>query len=210
MKNRILPVVLILLFHISSCTNADDKLEIYLTNGIIESFEGIPLKEAVGDSIKYKEIVDLYGEKLKYDTINQKILYYGRFTIEENDLKDKPFIIDSEILGVDFKKSEIIFTNSVSKKIYQELKNVDHSMVRGRQFVLMHNNNPVINGYLFSTYSSYWSNTYQIHFNHSEKIDQKEVRFSFTGSINFDEYHLIKNKKLVKAFEKRNERIIGM
>jgi hypothetical protein len=197
---------LISLFIPSSCKNADDKLEIYLTNGLIESFEGIPVKEAVDDSIKYKNIVDLYGEKLKYDTINQKILYSGRFTTEKHDLKDKLFIVDSEILGVDFKKSEIFFTNSVSQK----LKNLDHSMVRGRQFVLMHNNNTVINGYLFSTYSSYWSNTYQIHFYQSEKIDQKEVRFSFNDSINFDENHLIKNKKLVKAFEKRNERIIGM
>jgi hypothetical protein len=193
-----------------SCKNQEDKLEIYLTKNLVESYEGVPLRKAFKDSSIISNIENLYGEKIRVDTVTKKMIYSGRFNVSKNDLQEKPFILNSEILGLDFKKSEIIFNRSVSENIYKVLPYWKNSTVRGRQFVLLRNNRIILKGYLFGSMSSYWSNTYQIHFYNVEKLHQKTVRFSLNDSINFNENHLMKNKELVSAFLKRNKNLNGL
>ena len=193
-----------------SCEKQDDKLEIYLTNNLIESYEGIALENSSLDNSIKSNIENLYGDKIRVDTVFNKLIYSGRFKVNLNDIEKKPFISDSEIIGLDFEKSEIIFKSSVSENIYKSLPKWKNSIVRGRQFVLLHNKQIILEGYLFSSMSSYWSNTYQIHFHKLDNSRQKTIRFNFNDSINFDENHLLNNKKLVSAFLKRNKKLNGL
>ena len=206
MTNRVLILVLILQLFFS-CKNKEDKLEIYLTKNLVESYEGVPLRNAFKDSSLISNIENLYGKKIRVDTITKKMIYSGRFNVTKNDLQENPFIINSEILGLDFKKSEIIFNRSVSENIYKILPNWKNANVRGRQFVLLHNGQIILKGYLIGTMSSYWSNTYQIHFYNNENLNQETVRFNLNDSINFNENHLMKNKELVSAFLRRNKNL---
>ena len=131
----------------------------------------------------------------------------GHFSAKKKDLQEKPFIENSEILSIDFKKSEIYFTKSVAEKISKLKPKWLKESHFGKQFVLCHNGKIILTGYFINSWSSYWSNTYQIYY-HSlpeKKITDslKNVRYTFSNSINFEENNLKKNIDLYNAFRNR-------
>ena len=67
------------------------------------------------------QVLESYKEEIRIDTLKDKPIYMGHFRVNQKDLEEKPFIIDSEILGFDFERSEIHFSKSVSEKIYKSI-----------------------------------------------------------------------------------------
>ena len=191
----------------------EDKIEFYLTKERIQSFDGVPIEEAVFDSNpKYddnikKRLLERYENKVRIDTLKKEIIFAGKFNVQASDLQNKPFIKNSEIIGIDFENSSIQFKESVAKNIYDSIKiwrSENHSY--GRQFVLKHNEKIILNGYFFSMMSSQLSNTYQILYfpvNENRKNDSiNNINYLFYEGLNFDK-KLINNKLLRKAFKNR-------
>ena len=203
MRNQLFCFVLLLL--ISCQQKKDDTIEIYLTNHRIESYEGVPLRVAIKDSIILRQVLESLGEEIRIDTVSDKPIFMGHFQAEEKDLQKKPFINDSEIIGIDFKNSRIHFSKSVTEKIYDSLPNWNKIKQFGRQFVLCHNGKIVIKGYFINSYSSKWSSTYLISYhalpNKSDAI--KEVFFPINYGLNFEKNNLKKHKDLYAVFKNR-------
>ena len=203
MKNQFFYFVLLLL--ISCQQKKEDTLEIYLTNHRIDSYEGVPLRVAIKDSVILRQVLESWGEEIRIDTVNNKPIFMGHFQAEEKDLQKKPFIKDSEIIGLDFKNSRIHFKKSVPEKIYDSLPEWNKRKEFGKQFVLCHNGKIVIKGYLINSYSSKWSSTYLISYHAlPAKNDAiKEVSFPINYGLNFEENNLKKHENLYGAFKKR-------
>lgn len=206
MKNHILKIFFLLSISFISCDDKKDIIEIYLTKNTIESYEGVPLKIAIKDSIIINQIIETYGEEIRIDTINERLIYMGHFSVEQNDLEEKPFIKDSEILGFNFEESKIHFSKSVTTKIYESIPNWRKNNHFGKQFALCHNGKIILNGYLIGSMSSYWSNTYQIFYHNYPEQERsngiKSVEFSFYNSLKFKK-SLKKDKNLYGIFKNR-------
>ena len=200
-------IFLLLLFLVSCEGKKKDILEIYLTKNRIESYDGVPLRTAIKDSIIIKQVIDSYHEEIRIDTAKDKPIYMGHFLVEQKDLEEKPFINNSEILGFDFENSQIHFSKSVTEKIYKSIPNWRKKNHFGKQFVLCHNGKILLSGYLLGSSSSYWSNTYQISYHpypeHKRNNTIKSVAFSMSDSLNFEKNNLKKNKELYDAFKNR-------
>ena len=173
----------------------------------IESYDGVPLRVAIKDSVIINQVLKSYGEEIRIDTIKDKPIYMGHFFVTNKDLEEKPFINDSEILGFDFENSEIHFSKSVTEKIYNSIPNWRKKNYFGKQFVLCHNGKIILNGYFIGSMSKYSSNTYQIKYHnypeHKRHSGIKSVAFSINDSLNFEKNNLKKNKKLYEAFKNR-------
>ena len=207
MKNRISNIIFLIFLIFVSCEQKKDIIEIYLTKNRIESYDGVPLRDAIKDSVIINQVLESYKEEIRIDTLKDKPIYMGHFRVNQKDLEEKPFIIDSEILGLDFERSEIHFSKSVTEKIYKSIPNWRKKNHFGKQFALCHNGKIILNGYLIGSMSSYWSNTYQIYYHkypeHKRKNGIKSVAFSINDSLNFEKNNLKKNKKLNEAFKNR-------
>ena len=206
---------LFILINFISCkeSNEEDKIEFYLTKERIQSFDGTCIEEAVfdtnpkRDSIIKQGLLERYGNTVRIDTVKKEIIFAGKFKVQNKDLQDRPFIKNSEILGINFENSSISFKESVANNIYDSIKiwrNKNHHY--GRQFVLKHNEKIILNGYFFSMMSSQLSNTYQILY---YPIDEKQkndsinsISYLFYEGLNFDQ-NLNKNELLRKAFKNR-------
>jgi hypothetical protein len=190
-----------------SCEDKKDVIEIYLTKNKIESYDGVALRTAIKDSLIIKQVLEAYGEEIRIDTVKDKPIYMGHFLAKKEDLEEKPFINNSEILGIDFKKSEIHFSKSVTEKIYNSIPKWREKNYFGKQFALCYNGKVILNGYLISSMSKYYSNTYQIEYHkypeHQRNNGIKSVAFSMNDSLNFGENNLKKNKELYNAFKNR-------
>ena len=144
MRFNILSIYIISLLTVSCVEkeNTDKKIEIYLTNKRIESYEGIK-PENLKDTTKFKDLLERFNKiAIKLDTINNDIIFAGAFNANDEDLDVKPLINSNEILMFDFTSSKIIMKESVVKKI----KDLDWKMGDdfGRQFVLCINKKPVL------------------------------------------------------------------
>jgi hypothetical protein len=207
MKNRIYNIIFLIFLIFVSCEQKKDIIEIYLTKNKIESYDGVPLRVAIKDSVIINQILKSYKEEIRIDTLKDKPIYMGHFLVNQNDLEDQPFIIDSEILGFDFERSEIHFSKSVTEKIYNSIPTWRKKNHFGKQFVLCRNGKIILNGYLIASTSSYWSHTYQINFHkypeHKRKNGMKSVAFSMNDSLNFKKNNLKKNKELYDTFKNR-------
>ena len=183
MKNRISNIIFLIFLIFVSCEQEKDIIEIYLTKNQIESYDGVPLQVGIKDSVIIKRIIDKFGSDIRIDTINDKLIYMGHFSSKQNDLEDKPFINDSEIIGLDFENSEIHFTKSVTEKIYNSIPNWRKENILGKQYVLCHNKKIILNGYFLGSMSSVASNTYQILYHnypeHKRKNNIKVLSFQF-------------------------------
>ena len=210
---KILSLIILIFFISCKEKYKEDKIEFYLTKERIQSFDGVSIQEAVFDTNpKYdnnikQRLIERYENKVRIDTLKKEIIFAGKFKVQANNLQNKPFIKDSEILGIDFENSSIHFKESVAKNIYDSIKiwrNKKHNY--GRQFVLKHNEKIILNGYFFSMMSSQLSNTYQILFypiNETQKNDSiNSVSYLFYEGLKFDK-NLNKNKLLKKAFKDR-------
>lgn len=207
MKNQITKLFFIFLFFLASCEKKKDIIEVFLTKDKIESYDGVPLRVAIKDSIIIKQVIDSYHEEIRIDTVKNKPIYMGHFLVEKNDLEEKPFITDSEILGFDFDDSRIHFSKSVTKKIYKSIPEWTKKSHFGKQFVLCHNGKIIVSGYFIGSMSSYWSTTYQIYYHRSPEKKRnnnfRSVSFLMSDSLNFEKNNLTKNKELYIAFKNR-------
>ena len=192
---------------LDSCKKKTDIIEIYLTKDKIESYDGVPLRFAIKDSIIIKQVIDSYHEEIRIDTLKNKPIYMGHFLVEKNDLEDKPFISDSEILGIDFDESRIHFIKSVTEKIYNSIPEWKKKSIFGKQFAMCHNGKIILSGYLIGSMSSYWSNTYQIYYERSPENKRnnglRSISFLISDSLNFEKNNLMKNEELYNAFKNR-------
>ena len=210
---KLIPLIILISFISCKKVKEEDKIEFYLTKERIQSFDGVSIEEAVfdtnlkRDSIIKKGLLERYGNTVKIDTVEKEIIFAGKFNVKNKDLQNKPFIKNSEILGIDFEKSSISFKESVAYKIYDSIEIWrNKSKYYGKQFVLKHNEKIILNGYFFSMMSSQLSNTYQILYypiNENQKNDSiNRVDYLFYEGLNFDK-NLDKNKLLKKAFKNR-------
>lgn len=207
MKNRIPKIFFVLFLSFFSCEEKKDVIEIYLTKNKIESYDGVPLRVAIKDSVIINQVLENYGEEIRIDTIKDKPIYMGHFLVAQKDLEEKPFINDFEILGFDFENSEIHFSKSVTEKIYNSIPNWRKQNHFGKQFVLCYNGKIILKGYFLNSWSSYWSNTYQISYHPlpEKKIADtlKYVKYRISDSLNFEKNNLKKNTELYNAFKNR-------
>lgn len=199
MRFNILSIYIISLLTVSCVEkeNTDKKIEIYLTNKRIESYEGIK-PENLKDTTKFKDLLERFNKiAIKLDTINNDIIFAGAFNANDEDLDVKPLINSNEILMFDFTSSKIIMKESVVKKI----KDLDWKMGDdfGRQFVLCINKKPVLNGYFYHPASSYLSNTYQIFIDDYIK-NGSEVSYKIYFGKDLNTPNLKENKEFSKIW----------
>lgn len=197
----------ILPFLFISCTKKQDRIEIYLTKNKIESYDGVPLRVGIKDSVIIKQVLDFYGEEIRLDTINDKTIYMGHFKVTKNDLEEKPFVSDSEILGFDFEKSEMHFSENVTDKIYNAIPTWQKNNYFGKQFALCHNDKIILTGYLYPSSSKFHSTTYQIEYHKYPAVKRsstiKSVAFWTYDSLNFEKNHLLKDTAFYNTFKNR-------
>ncbi|WP_432670422.1 hypothetical protein [Flavobacterium sp. SM2513] len=208
MKNwQLLTFMCIFSILLASCHKKKDIIEIYLTKNKIESYDGVPLRVGIKNSIIIKQVVDIYGEGVRVDTLAEKLIYMGHFNVKREDLEEKPFINNAEILGFDFEKSEIHFSESVTEKIYNALPIWHKENYFGKQFALCHNGTLVLTGYMYGSMSKFHSTTYQIVYHHSSAVQRKNeiksVAFSVYDSLNVEENHLLKDNVFYNTFKNR-------
>lgn len=200
---KIFPIVFLLF----SCKKKNDIIEIYLTKDKIESYDGVPLRTAIKDTTIIRQVLESYKEEVRIDTLNNKPIYMGHFVADLDDLEEKPFVNDSEVLGFDFENSEIHFSKSVTEKIYKSISEWRKTSHFGKQFVLIYNGKIILNGYFINSMSSYWSTTHQIIYHrypeHKRNDTSNSISFLMFDSLNFEKNNLKKNKELYNAFKNR-------
>lgn len=191
----------------ASCTKKKDIIEIYLTKNEIESYDGVPLRLGIKDSVIIKQVEDIYGKGVRVDTITDKLIYMGHFNVKKKDLEEKPFINDAEILGFDFERAEMHFNESVTKKIYNKLPTWNKQNIIGKQFALCHNGKIVLTGYMYPAMGRYHSNTYQISFHRYPTVQRKNKIKSTVYWVHDSAYveknHLLKDKEFYNVFKSR-------
>ncbi len=207
MRNLFLITCVQLVFTITSCSEKPDVIEIYLTKNKIETYEGIPLTDELKSKLKEQGHSENYINEVRMNITKNKLVYTGHFLVKKEDLEEKPFIKNSEIIGLDFENSEIHFSKSVAQKILNSLPKWQKNNYFGKQFVLCHNKKVVLSGYFLNNMTSYWSNTYQIFYYQLPKSQEndtiKTVKYLMVDSLKFKKNTLIKNKELFETFKNR-------
>lgn len=134
------------------------KIEIYLLKNPVASTEGIPMLQVEKFSNMHDEIRKGGLDSIRYDTVNDLMIYAGKFVAVRSDLEDKPFINDDEIQRF-YSNKHILLLDSLAAKRIEKLK---PNMRKGLQFVVAVNNHPVLFGYFRNIFSSQHFHTYQI------------------------------------------------
>lgn len=190
-----------------SCTKKEDIIEIYLTKNSIESYDGVPLRVGIKDSVLVKQVLDFYGKYARIDTVKDKIIYMGHFKVTKENLEEKPFINDSEILGFDFDRAEMHFSENVTKKIYDAIPTWHKNHYFGKQFALCHNGKIILSGYLYPSNSKFHSTTYQIQYHPYPAVQRKDkiksVAFWVQDSLNFEKNQLLNDTAFYNIFKNR-------
>lgn len=146
---KILSILLFVSF-LFSCKNHEENIEIYLLKNRVRTTEGIPVLEYVKlKNIKYNKNLENVKD-CNYDSISKQFIYGGKFTVNKENLESKPLITDKDILKLNLKKSEFIFSEIGKQKITQLKPN----MKSGIQFVICVNKQPYLTGYFRSNISS--------------------------------------------------------
>ena len=204
-------IIALLLFSCNYSKKESSKIEIYLLKDTILTKEGVeisnmPNKEDL-DSTYYNKIDTI---RVRYDTLNKEFIYAGRFNAEKSELKDKPFITNDEIIGLNLTESVFIFTQPAAKKIV----NIQSSMKYGKQFAILKDGNILLTGYFWSKSSSYGSTWYCIEYDRTQNISKRnEFSFYKGNGINAMKREKIEKDmphigELVNAFEK-SDRLIS-
>jgi hypothetical protein len=191
-----------------SCQKNEDKIEIYLTKEPIEFTEGIHVRDYfTDDSIKNKNestinnINRLINKNVRIDTIKKELIYCGDFTATKEQLKEKPFIEDSEIINFNSKSSIINFEKSVIEK-FDNLKYYEDKI--GIQFAVCINEKPVMFGYFVKGFiGGYYSKNYFIHFTHKSNYESGYSPYISSGK-KFKPLDTIKEKEFIAALKKTN------
>lgn len=136
----------------------DNCIEIYLYKEFITPENNIELKESEyykeNKNGELKDLDENYLNRLAFDTIEKKtVIKYGGFKNKINSIESTPFIKNNEINF--FQNSKDSTTTLVTnKKIRIEDKKYFGGKFHLKQFVVLLNKKPVLNGYLFCSRSS--------------------------------------------------------
>ena len=172
-------ITIILLLISIGCSRPKHNLEIYLLKSTSKSEEGIPAREYFEkQKIDFDTLI--IKRNMNYDTINNELIYAGKFDITKSNLESKPFITNDEIEFLDLKSNEIKFTVSAAKKI----ASLSGKMTEGHQFVVTDNKRPVFGGYFWSVFSSYgtdWNTILHVHKIEGAKPNKKGNYQIFEG-----------------------------
>ncbi|RBA29457.1 hypothetical protein [Flavobacterium tibetense] len=191
-----------------SCQKNEDKIEIYLTQEPIEFTEGIHVRDFFTDDFikdnnesSINKINNLIRNNVRIDTINKEFIYCGDFTATKEQLEEKPFIEDSEIINFNSKSSIINFEKSVIEK-FDNLKYYENKI--GIQFAVCINEKPVMFGYFIKGFmSGYYSKNYIIHFTHKSNYESGYSPYISSGK-KFKPLDTIKEKEFIAALKKTN------
>jgi len=172
-----LKFIILLLFIVTSCKKRD-LVEIYLLKKVKPNKIGVKLSS--------NDVFDT----TTYDSVKNTYYKWTDFNYTQSDLKEFPFISDSEIISLDTLKGEITFNNQASQRI---IKSTD-GFQRSKQFIITVNKKPVMNGYFHNIYSSFGTDWNTIKFEDLKNIEKSDLE-----SYNFAIY---KGKGLKNAFGK--------
>ncbi len=204
---KLFPYLLFLLVFTSCQKKSQDVIEIYLTKERIPHKVGVPFDE-MPKYIDVDLIDGVFGRYdnyfISYDTIKKDFIFLGDFEVKKEDLEEKPFITNDEILGFDFKKSNVVVSgNSYYKFSDKRIGNL-------AQFVICINKEPVINGYFLSEMSSVYFDWYAMYYlPYSEKYKDDVIDlylyFDFRNrSIEIPNFQAT-NPEFYQAFQNRNK-----
>lgn len=136
----------------------DNCIEVYLYKEFITPENNIELKKSEyykeNKNGELKDLDENYLNSLAFDTIEKKIVTkYGGFKSKINSIETTPFIKNNEIQFFrNFKDSTT--TLVLNKKIRIEDKKYWGGKFHLRQFVILVNKKPILNGYLFCSMAS--------------------------------------------------------
>lgn len=136
----------------------ENCIEIYLYKEFITPENNIELKKSEyykeNKNGELKDLDENYLNRLAFDTIEKKIVTkYGEFKNKIKSIESTPFIKNNEISF--FQNSKDSTTILVlNKKIKSEVKYTNGWDDHLKQFVVLVNNKPALNGYLFYSMSS--------------------------------------------------------
>jgi hypothetical protein len=203
---------LILILAVLSLASCKEKheIEIYLLKERVPNKHGVPVR----DIKEFREGLDAHPEEAKnyvfatYDTVTKQMVFADAFDAPPKEKwQDKPFIKDTEILGLNTFDGKIRLSNSGGIKIIA----LKHDHLRGLQFVVSDNGKPIMTGYFWNMFSSLESNADNILYLCSEdpskeyydfEIQRTNWKPSFAKKTNFKNY-----PELVNAF-KESDRLI--
>ena len=146
------------------CSKKNDKLEIFLLKERMPFSDGISIDNIETTSqeayIQKQKWIKL---NIKSDTINNQLIFVGKFKASAKDLQLQPLITDDEIISFNVKTSELeIHKSGFEKLIKLDRTNTENGI--GIQFALCINGAPKIFGYLYnySYFVTYLPSTYCI------------------------------------------------
>ena len=170
MKHILTYIILIFIF--TSCVEQESpKIEIYLPKETIKNSSGIPIEKFAENNPNKDEILKYYGNKnFSIDTITGNIICCSNFKVSKNDLENKPFITDKEIVGFNFKNSSITLSRAALKKILSLPSNSSK-----QQFSICINGEPKLNGYFLTIVTKYLTENYN--FTYSYAFDKDNLEF---------------------------------
>lgn len=132
------------------------KIEIYLTQNRIDSYQGIQVNENHIDSFNLHYLENRFDFKIiRYDTLNSDLIFAGAFKAKESDLQNEPILSNKEIKSFDFSNGTLVLNTLGMKKLSQI--GLDGY---GRQFVLVINDHIELFGYFYPTIYSTWCSTF--------------------------------------------------
>jgi len=135
-----------------SCKNpeivAQDKvrIELYTTNKMLPFDEGISIME-VGN---FEDRDSLFRNRARFDTLNNSMIFAGKFEVDKSDFSNEPVLTDEDIFGFDFENNHLLIDSTAIVK----LENLEISNLWSRQFVLTADKEPILKGYLYGIWSS--------------------------------------------------------
>jgi hypothetical protein len=201
-------IIFSLLIIFSSCKKNEDKIEIYLTKEPIEFTEGIHVKKYFTEKLiknsnasSKSKINELIKKNVRIDTINKEFIYCGEFKATKEQLEEKPFIEDFEIINFNSKASTIEFSKSVINK-FDKIEPYEDKI--GIQFAICVNEKPIMFGYFIKGFmSGYYSKNYIIHFTHKSNYENGFSPYISSGK-KFTPLDTIKEKEFILSLKRTN------
>ena len=168
---------ILLLLILSSCSRVEKKItpkiEIYLTENRIESYQGIKITENNIDTLGLRRLENRFDfNTVRFDTIASELIFAGAFKAKKTDLKKEPFLAEKEIHSFDYSNGTITLSEIGGIK----LSKMDFDS-NGKQFVLLINDKLELFGYFYPTLYSNWCSTYQYPYIPNQKWTELELTF---------------------------------
>lgn len=185
-------------------------IEIYIPKERIPSLDGIALPSNWSFGGLSEDEIAYVRKFLRLDTISQRLIYAGRYGANGSDLQNYPLIENKDILGFNFKTNKLKLSGNGVKKLLSVSPNFNIS----RQFIITADKKPILNGYLFSTFSSSYVSHFYIEYYRGASepdltglIDEQEFEIYYNPTFEFDydknKYDYKKNVNFYNAFKNR-------